>query len=187
MLMCSFVHFYFVCEHLFTFQFCALVPKISKENFAKLLGPCLQTPWHPWRGANLSFIIDFDRDSCRGFKTLEMHLFVACVKPFMCNFSFTVILKIFLRKIGKIAIWKSFFEIKRVSNNLNHIRGALESGKGYQKDLFYFSISSVFFKNTKTSKLPKQEWEMSMTRREVFWVAWMRCADRSHLLIHPLQ
>ena len=35
MLMCSFVHFYFVCEHLFTFQFCALMPKISKENFAK--------------------------------------------------------------------------------------------------------------------------------------------------------
>ena len=35
MLMCSFVHFYFVCEHLFTFQFCALMPEISKENFAK--------------------------------------------------------------------------------------------------------------------------------------------------------
>ena len=24
-----------LCEHLFTFQFCALMPKISKENFAK--------------------------------------------------------------------------------------------------------------------------------------------------------
>ena len=34
MLMCSFVHFHFVCEHLFTFQFCALMPEISKENFA---------------------------------------------------------------------------------------------------------------------------------------------------------
>ena len=35
MLMWSFVHFYFVYEHLFTFQFCALMPKISKENFAQ--------------------------------------------------------------------------------------------------------------------------------------------------------
>ena len=34
MLMCSFVHFYFVCEHLFTFHFCALMHKISKENLA---------------------------------------------------------------------------------------------------------------------------------------------------------
>ena len=37
MLMCSFVIFYFVFEHLFTFQFCAMMPKISKENFAKIL------------------------------------------------------------------------------------------------------------------------------------------------------
>ena len=46
MLICSFVHSYlyvniysllFVCEHLFTFQFCALMPKISKENFAIFL------------------------------------------------------------------------------------------------------------------------------------------------------
>ena len=35
MLMFSFVHFNFVCEHLFTFPFCALMPKISKESFAK--------------------------------------------------------------------------------------------------------------------------------------------------------
>ena len=35
MLMCSFVHFYFVCEHLFTFQISALMPKISKENCAQ--------------------------------------------------------------------------------------------------------------------------------------------------------
>ena len=32
MLICSFVHFYLVCEHLFTFQFCALMSKIYKEN-----------------------------------------------------------------------------------------------------------------------------------------------------------
>ena len=37
---CSCAHLFilFVCEHLFTFQFCALMPKISKENFAKGLG-----------------------------------------------------------------------------------------------------------------------------------------------------
>ena len=33
MLICSLL---FVCEHLFTFQFCVLMPKISKENFAKM-------------------------------------------------------------------------------------------------------------------------------------------------------
>ena len=37
MLMCSFVHFYFVGEHLFTFQFCALMPKIFKENVADIM------------------------------------------------------------------------------------------------------------------------------------------------------
>ena len=40
MLICSLL---FLCEHLFTFQFCALMPKISKEIFAhnfKKFGLC---------------------------------------------------------------------------------------------------------------------------------------------------
>ena len=41
MLMCSYVHFCFVCEHLFTFQFSALMPKISKENFAEACVNCV--------------------------------------------------------------------------------------------------------------------------------------------------
>ena len=42
MLICSLK---FLCEHLFTFQFCALMPNISKENFAVFCIVSVQITW----------------------------------------------------------------------------------------------------------------------------------------------
>ena len=46
MLICSPL---FVCEHLFTFKFSALMPKISKENFAGIL------KIHHWLKSNANY------------------------------------------------------------------------------------------------------------------------------------